>query len=676
MKKVLFIVCCITQIAYSQIPGFDWAVGNSGVGNDLGLATITDAQGNIYSTGSFKSTIDFDPGSGTTSIASNGGDDVYIQKLSPAGNLIWAVGIGNSGNELGRAITIDANGDILVTGSFTSTAVDFDPGSGTTILSGDGTLNIFVLKLTSSGTLVWAKSIGGTGDDVAFTICSDANSNVFIGGHFWGGVDFDPGPGINTVTSTAIDAFALKLDVNGNYVWVAPFHSNSESHVNSIKTNSSGEVVMVGYFIATMDLDPGIGTNNLTSASIDGFIIKLNQLGNLIWGKQLGGVNNEVYYDFDIDHLGDIITTGYCQGGADFDPGPATFTLPTYAGTDAFIQKLDTDANLIWAKVFGSVTNDNGYGIDVDELGNIVSTGYYSGTVDFDPAVGIFSNHTAIGSVDAYIQKLDINGNFVWAKTFGGTGDDIPRGISIAPAGDIAVTGYYQVTVDFDPTGNTFNLTSGGGYDSFTSHFQCTPTSNNITASSCISYTSPSGNYVWTSSGTFQDTLANISGCDSIITINLTIDLDLNVSVLNGIFSVNQTGATYQWLDCNTNTSISGATSQTFIPTSNGSYACVVTNGVCSDTTICTIINNVSIEQNNQTVITIYPNPANDFVVLTTGVEMMEIELIDITGKTMVTPQGVKGKTYFMDVSSLSEGSYILRIKTINGMLFKKLILQ
>ena len=154
------------------------------------------------------------------------------------------------------------------------------------------------------------------------------------------------------------------------------------------------------------------------------------------WVKGFGSDSSEVGQKIVVDNLGNLYTLGTCQFGAttlgsaaaivDFDPGPGTYTLVAHE-RDVFISKLDNNGNFIWAKLIetynvslslsGSlIAND----IKVDAVGNLIVTGYYSGVIDFDPNIGVFNSYPQYGDYDAFVLKLDVNGNFLWERDFGG----------------------------------------------------------------------------------------------------------------------------------------------------------------------------------------------------------------------------------------------------------------
>jgi len=162
-------------------------------------------------------------------------------------------------------------------------------------------------------------------------------------------------------------------------------------------------------------------------------------------------------------------------------------------------------------------------------------------------------------------------------------------------------------------------------------------TASSINVSSCNSYTSPSGNYNWTNSGTYNDTIQNNSGCDSIIVINLTINtIDTSVSANIPIFTSNQSNANYQWVDCNNNYSfINGATNQSYTATANGSYAVIITNNGCTDTSLCYQINATDINALENKIINIYPNPTTGLVLINLG---------DVTSIATITIKNIIGQ--------------------------------
>ncbi len=231
------------------------------------------------------------------------------------------------------------------------------------------------------------------------------------------------------------------------------------------------------------------------------------------------------------DSNGNTFVTGFFSDTIDFDPGPNYFKLYSpYAGPDgaAYIMKLDVNGDLVWAKMLeplltGTNFQSNGTSIKVDKNNNIYVTGDFSGTVDFNPGIGVFNmtstldlGNIGIGSKDVFLLKLDSNGNFIWAKSWGGGGADYGKALAVDGIGNVYTSGMfcqsYDTIVDFDPGVGTYNLT--------------TPTSSGTLF---ISKLDANGNFIWAKAPT--------SGNESDGTA-ITIDISNNV-LITGNFQGN-----------------------------------------------------------------------------------------------------------------------------------------
>lgn len=369
------------------------------------LASLAiDNSGDICIAGRFSGTVDFDPNAGTFSLSSKGSYDIFIAKLSSSGNLIWAASMGGVSDELGRSVTTDASGNIYITGFFMGTA-DFDPGPNTADFTTAGTYDAFIVKLNSSGTLVWAKTIGGAFTDMANSIAVDALGNVFVTGTFDGVADFDPGTATYNLTGSN-DIFILKLGSSGNLIWAKSIGGSSLDEGNSITTDGSGNVYTTGDFDKTVDFDPGPGTYDLINhGSSDIFIVKLDASGNFIWARNMGGTNMDIGSSIALDPLGNVYTTGFFVYTADFDPGPGSHILLSAGVQDIFLSKLNASGNFVWAVQLGGAAPDLGMSVTTDVSGNIYATGCFQDIADFEPGAGTF-NLASKGSNDVFIVKL------------------------------------------------------------------------------------------------------------------------------------------------------------------------------------------------------------------------------------------------------------------------------
>ena len=461
-----------------QTAELEWARRTGGAGIDRAMDIAVDAAGNVFSFGYYTGTVDFDPGAGVSNLTSAGSTDMFISKLDATGNFVWAKSIGSSAGESPMGLAIDPSGNVYITGGFYGTT-DFDPGPGVFNMTSGGQSDIFIAKYDVNGDFVWAKEInGGTWYDHGYEIKVDANGNVYVVGRFYyqGGpsFDFDPGPGTFLLTAGEEDAFILKLDNDGNFIWARDFGggSGNENRGYSIDIDAAGNVYTTGYFEATADFDPGAGTFNLTaSGDWDVFFSKLDINGNFVWAKSLVNSAPTYYTDgnygskIEVDAAGNVYSSGRFNGTSDFDLGAGTFNLTSNGGFDAYLLKMDTDGNFVWAKSWGGTGYDEAFSLSINTT-EIFITGFYANTVDFDPGAGTL-NLTSSGSNDIFVSRFDLDGNFGWASSIGGTGDDRGFGIATNSAGNVHVSGFFNNTADFDPGVCTFNQTSAGGNDIF-----------------------------------------------------------------------------------------------------------------------------------------------------------------------------------------------------------------
>jgi hypothetical protein len=194
----------------------------------------------------------------------------------------------------------------------------------------------------------------------------------------------------------------------------------------------------------------------------------------------------------------------------------------------------------------------------------------------------------------------------------------------------------------------------------------CTTTSSSISKSACFSYISPSTKYNWNNSGTYKDTIPNTAGCDSIITITLTIhNVDISVTNSSPTIIANANGATYQWLDCNNNfVKINGANTKTFLATSNGNYAVQVTQNGCTDTSLCINVSNTSILENTfENYFKLFPNPTRGEINLELGTNNNNISLIlrNAIGQVVLRKSYNSANSLIIDIPG-NPGIYILEV--------------
>lgn len=700
LKKMLLCCCLLVHIIPSYGQNLEWAKHIGGPEGDDGRSIAIDSEDNVYITGRFKQTVDFDPGVGVQTLTATGTNfNTYILKLDAAGDFLWVKQFEGSGNEP-KALALDTSGNVYITGSLPRlNTIDLDPGPGVlnfSVTAGTAiNMDVYVVKLNTSGTLIWAKQMGGISLDQSTNITVDNNGNVYTLGRFRGTADYNPGTAVNNLTAvnSTGDCFISKLDNDGNYVWAKSLGATSFMNPADVDVDENGNVYITGAFAGTADFDPGPGTANLTTVpgeffpATNMFICKLNAEGNYIWAKNVGqsGSPTAANGTLALDQYGHLYLAGGFSDTVDFDPGTGTATLISAltgaSDLDIFVSKLDTAGNYIWAKSIGSITIESGRPL-LDNYGNLYLTGSFRGPVDMDPSTSATELITpSAPSGGTFIAKYDSSLSFSWVTYFdavlGSNGFDAKLS---KVDNSIHMTGDFYGTVDFDPGVNVTNFTSSGTSwgDAFVLKLKnCFPLTDTIITSACDSFTLNDNTYLV--SGTFTQAFIAANGCDSTVVLELTINQRPGnaVTQTGSILSANTTAATYQWIDCNNgNALIPGATQQAYTVINSGSYAVIVTKNDCSDTSACYPVTVTGIQDKHpDNTISVYPNPVkqNLNISLTRPIHNAAIRISNIVGQILLLHTAVSGTTFEIDMASYPAGTYLLEIATDDGVLRSKI---
>ena len=204
------------------------------------------------------------------------------------------------------------------------------------------------------------------------------------------------------------------------------------------------------------------------------------------------------------------------------------------------------------------------------------------------------------------------------------------------------------------------------------------PSTGTDIVTSCDTYTWIDGNIYTSSNNTATYTLTNAAGCDSVVTLDLTINsIDLVIINNSPILTASASPATFQWVDCGDSFNpIAGETSNQYIATTNGSYAVIITQNGCTDTTSCEIVDNVGLENNqlnNQ--VSLYPNPTSGKVTLTSLINIELIKVYNATGMLVLEKEPMD-KEYSIDLSGMQKGVYLISIESAGRITTKKLVRQ
>lgn len=373
-----------------------------------------------------------------------------------------------------RPVVVDNVGNVYVTGGY-QFVQDMDPGPGVVNLTPVGLTDVFINKYDSLGNLIWARSFGGNVHDYGRTLAIDQAGNILISGTFRGEIDFDPGPGVHLLGNPGFpsnDAFVVKLDPNGNFIWARVFGYPSGLESSSgIATDGAGSVYFLGIFQDSIDLDPGPAVSKRiaspSTSAYDVFLVKLDASGSFQWGNTWGNSQMVRGRNVTIDQTGAPYLTGFFEGTLDFDPGSASEQRTAVGGTDAYVLSLSPSGAYQWVNTIGSTLDEWGRSIAIASDGTIYSVGHFRGTASVTDGAGQIQMSLSSPSVATYLQKHSPSGQLIWAKRTAtitaGSSTNTGRELFLDSSGDVYIGGYFSGTHDFDPGPGTV-LASATGF--------------------------------------------------------------------------------------------------------------------------------------------------------------------------------------------------------------------
>ncbi len=757
MKKIYLLSILLLLAGHGFTQNYEWAhfIGGSGAptletANDIAL----DENGNVYTVGRYSTIpgipVDFNPGPGNA-ISSLPGS--YISKLDEQGIMVWTRFLTDvivQGNSIHasriESIAIDPEGNIIISGNCTSGA-DLNAGPGVfTLPELAPYVGGFIAKYSAAGIFLWAKALPITplNYDPNFPasleyqfsskLATDNESNITMGITFKAQIDVDPGPDtLLFTTGQATNVLLLKLTSTGNLIWAKQIFG--DIGLTELTTDVNDQIYLSGsYNIAFFDFqNPSpFPTVNL----YDGYILKLTENGEFIWVKTMGGASFDGANSLNIDATGNVYCTGSFKESAWFkNTSDSLLLIASGAGQgfnsnnlDGFTAKLDSNGNWEWAKSFGdSLTTVIGRKIEVDSLGNTYTLAEVSGQITFNRGYeNVVENF--IGTPALAIIKHDANGNLIRVSKADGNVYIRGSGLELDGNGNLFFNGIFNVinnsngvigtgAIDMDPSSDTAALVGlGSGQDCiFVAKWsQCSAGSDTLNETACNSFTWQGenltesgtyrkslttnercdsiavlnlnintsseaeqniricagesitvGNQTYTSSGTFIQTLINQAGCDSVLTTHMEVDsLNAEISISENVFTaINPPiNASFQWLNCEGNYApIDGATNSEFVASVDGNYALETSAEGCRDTSDCLFYSSLSLNSNNASILKIYPVPANETLVIEDDVAKETFQIYDAQGRLILTATK-NDKIMFLATHNWKDGLYFIRI--------------
>ncbi len=385
--------------------------GSVETSNTLQKDMAMDASGNIYVTGYFYASVNFD-GIFKTSA---GAFDFFIAKYNSNYQCQWVQTIGNSGNSYGYGVDVDPAGNVYAVGTFDGTIT-----IGSNTITSAGLADVLLAKYDNNGNLLWLSSAGGTGNDWGNEIAVNA-THLFITGSFEGTAYFDTE---NRTSSGGKDCFIAKYNGTTKTInWLRVGQGSFTDEGKDIKLDTSNNVVVVGSFNTSATFGSSMITGNLSEI----FLVKYSNGGNLLWAKADGGTGNQFGEKLALNNSGEIFITGNFKPSANL-ANIAGYDFTAYSIQDFFVAKYTSLGVGAWAKSGFASPDEFSYSTEIAVVSDeLVIAGYFQGVLNFGGSAKL-----AAGDYDIFIAKLDnSNGLLKWLQTAGGISVDLADGLSI-----------------------------------------------------------------------------------------------------------------------------------------------------------------------------------------------------------------------------------------------------
>ena len=413
MKKfILTLALALVQIStFAQAPAIQWQKALGGTSYDSARSIQPTSDGGYIIAGYSQST-DGD-------ITGNHGNrDAWVVKLSSTGSLQWQKTLGGINDDYANSIQSTSDGGYIMAGSTQSNDGD--------VSGNHGSADIWVVKLSSTGNLLWQKTLGGTFSEEANSIQPTTDGGYIIAGNT------SSNNGDVTGNHGSVDAWVVKINNNGSLQWQKALGGTNIDNAHNIQFNNDGSYIVVGY----TNSNNGDVTGNHGNG--DAWVVKISSTGSLDWQKCIGGSSDDGAESIQITTDGGYIVAGYTNS-TNGD------VIGNSGGQDAWVVKFSSTGSLDWQKCLGGSSGDGARNIQLTIDGGYITAGYTNSNNG-----DVTGNH---GEYDFWIVKLSSTGNMQWQKALGGTSFDSLFDIQITPEGGYIIAGNTS-SVDGDVIGN------------------------------------------------------------------------------------------------------------------------------------------------------------------------------------------------------------------------------
>ena len=456
-------------------PGMMWSTFLGGTGADCQVAVTTNSSGESFLVG-YASSADYPTTVGAYQGTKHADDDVIVTKLRSDGSMVWSTYLGGSAWDAGRAVAVDGNGNVYITGETLSNDFPVTTGAFRTQIGMSGTYDAFVTKLGPNGDmLAYSTYLGGLSDDKGTAIAVNSAGQATVGGST-GSTDFPTTSGVVKFSRTpglfdGSDGFVTKLNATGTgLVYSTYLGSNSGTEqVRALVLDGNDEPTITGP-TASPDFPT---TSNALSRTLkgikDAFVTRLNSTGSTyIFSTMLGGGGVDDGYGVGVDGNGNTYAVG-ATTSTDFPVSSGAFQTTWGGGSnvyDGYIVEISPSGGLVYGSYLGGSGSDVAYGASVRSDGTVCVTGVCAST-NFPVTSGAVSSSFAGGPADGFVSAVAPGGSrLLYSSYIGSSGNDQALGIALSSNGTAIVAGYTD-GANFPISSSAYDRTQSGGYDAF-----------------------------------------------------------------------------------------------------------------------------------------------------------------------------------------------------------------
>lgn len=369
------------------------------------------------------------------------------------------------GEFVGYGITTDLSGNMLICG-IGGTQLDFPGSDGQILLTCEDDTDGIVCKLDPNGMCLWAASFGSNtnNSEWANSIVTDNQENVYVAGSFIGSCDFDPSENETIINGGTGDGYLIKLNANGELLWERTISGSGVDRAQSVTISPNGEILVSGIMGSNGYI--GDPSHPMLPGETGTFIASFDDNGNVNWHKSLVTTGSSNIVALACDASGNIYGTGLFSNTMDLDPSEEDFILDELSSQDGCFFKLDPSGNFIWGGQFSSTGQDWGYDIVVNENNEAFVVGVFQDDMTISNGTNDVSVSSTTGA-SALLMKLTSDGEVAWAYPIEGEASTRGQCVELDANGNVWFGGFFNGYSDFDPSIQVSPYTSLGGMDAF-----------------------------------------------------------------------------------------------------------------------------------------------------------------------------------------------------------------